>query len=221
MRLRTLTLTVASLVVATCFALSALAQELKPIQLPEPKLDPSKSLAQALKERKTTREYSTDRLSEQTLSNLLWAAWGISRPDSGKRTAPSALNWQEIDVYLATAAGMYLYDPKGNALVPVVAGDIRSLTYTQIERFKDAPIHLVYIADVAKMKMDAEEGTKMLLTAMDTGFIAENVYLYCASEGLPTGFRVSIDKEKLSQAMKLRPTQKIMAAQSVGLPKDK
>ncbi len=219
MRLRTVTLTVASLVVATCFALSALAQEMKPNQLPEPKLDPSKSLALALKERKTTREYSTTNLSQQTLSNLLWAAWGINRPESGRRTAPTAKNWQEVDVYVATAAGMYLYDPKGNALLPVVSGDIRSLTYTQVDRFKDAPVHLVYVADLAKT--DGDEGRKMMMVAMDTGFVAENVYLYCATEGLNTAFRVSIDTEKLGQTMKLRPTQKIMAAQSIGLPKGK
>jgi Nitroreductase family len=219
MRLRTLTLTVASLLVATCFALSALAQDVKPIQLPEPKLDPSKSLVQALKERKTTREYATENLPQQTLANLLWAALGINRPGSGKRTAPTAKNWQEIDVYVATTSGMYLYDPKGNALVPVVSGDIRSLTYTQVDRFKDAPVHLVYVADLAKT--DGDEGRKMMMVAMDTGFVAENVYLYCGTEGLNTGFRVSVDTEKLGQAMKLRPTQKIMAAQSIGLPKGK
>lgn len=218
MRFRKVTLGVVSVVFAVGFALSAFGEELKPIQLPEPKLDSSKSLAQALKERKTTREYDGD-LSRQTLSNLLWAACGINRPDSGKRTSPTAKNWQEIDVYVATKQGTYLYDPKRNALEPVLSGDFRSLTYTQVDRFKDAPIHLVYISDLAKT--DGEEGRAMLLTAMDTGFVAENVYLYCASEGLPTGFRVSIDKEKLGQAMKLRSTQKIMGAQSVGLPKGK
>ncbi|MGO9118514.1 MAG: SagB/ThcOx family dehydrogenase, partial [Desulfomonilaceae bacterium] len=198
----------------------AFGQEMKPIQLPEPKLDSSKSLAQALKDRKTSREYSGDKLPEQTLSNLLWAAWGINRPDSGKRTAPAAVNWQETDVYVATTQGMYLYDPKGNALIPVVPGDNRALTYTQVDRFKDAPLNLVYVADFQKMG-DADEARKVMLASMDTGFIAENVYLYCASENLPTCFRVSIDKEKLGQALKLRPTQKIMGAQSVGLPKGK
>src|SRR5208337_2177294 len=216
MKFRMLTISMVCAVFAVGFALSAFYQELKPVQLPEPKLDPSKSLARALKERKTTREYGGD-LPEQTLSNLLWAAWGINRPDSGKRTAPSARNWQEIDVYVAMKRGLYRYDPKGNALLPVLSGDFRSLTYTQVERFKDAPIHLVYISDLART--DVEEERAMLLTAMDTGFIAENVYLYCASEGLPTGFRVSLEREKLAQAMNLRPTQRIMGAQSVGLPR--
>ena len=219
MKFRMLTVSLVCVVFAMVFALSAFAQELKPIKLPEPKLDSNKSLAQALKERKTTREYAEANLPEQTLSNLLWAAFGINRPGSGKRTAPSALNWQEIAVYVSTTQGMYLYDPKGNALIPVASGDLRSLTYTQVERFKDAPVNLVYVADMEKT--GAEDARKNLLVAMDTGFVAENVYLYCASEGLPTGFRVSIPKEKLAQALKLRPTQMIMGAQSVGLPKHK
>ena len=220
MKHRTLIATAASIAFVMAFVLSAFGQELKPIQLPEPKLDPSKSLVQALKDRKTSREYSGDKLPEQTLSNLLWAAWGINRADSGKRTAPSAANWQETDVYVSTTQGMYLYDPKGNALIPVVPGDLRALTYTQVDRFKDAPLNLVYVADFQKMG-DADEARKVMLASMDTGFIAENVYLYCASENLPTCFRVSIDKEKLGQALKLRPTQRIMGAQSVGLPKGK
>ncbi len=219
MKFKMLSVSLVCVVFAMVFALSAFAQELQPIKLPEPKLDANKSLAQALKDRKTTREYAEANLSEQTLSNLLWAAFGINRPGSEKRTAPSALNWQEIAVYVSTTQGIYLYDPKGNALIPVASGDLRSLTYTQVERFKDAPVDLVYVADMAKT--GAEDARKNLLVAMDTGFVAENVYLYCASEGLPTGFRVSIPKEKLGQALKLRPTQMIMGAQSVGLPKDK
>ena len=220
MKFRMLTVGVVCVVFAMGFGLSAFGQELKPIQLPEPRLDTSKSLAQALKDRKTIREYALDNLPEQTLSNLLWAAWGINRPDSGRRTAPSAINWQEIDVYVATTQGMYLYDPKGNALIPVVSGDIRALTYTQVDRFKDAPLNIVYVADLEKTG-HGEEATKMLLVAMDTGFVAENVYLYCASEGLATAYRVSIDKPKLAEAIKLRPTQRIMGAQSIGLPKVK
>jgi SagB-type dehydrogenase family enzyme len=216
---RTLVSAALLLAVSTAVVLSGFAQDMKPVLLPEPKLDPNKSLAQALKDRKTTREYAVDSLSPQTLSNMLWAACGINRPDSGRRTAPTALNWQEIDVYVSTAEGTFLYDPKANALVPVATGDIRNLTYTQ-DRFKEAPVHLVYVSDLERTGSREEERV-IPVTAMDTGFVAQNVYLYCASEGLPTGFRVSIDKEKLAQALKLRPTQRIMAAQSVGLPKGK
>ena len=220
MKYRILIATAASIVFAMVFALSALAQEQKSIQLPAPKLDSKKSLVQALKDRKTTREYSTKNLPEQTISNLIWAAWGINRPDTGKRTAPSAVNWQETDLYVSTPQGTYLYDRKGNTLIPVLPGDNRALTYTQVERFKDAPFDLVYVADFQKMG-DRKEEEKMMLASMDTGFIAQNVYLYCASENLPTGFRAAIDREKFGQAVKLRPTQRVIAAQSVGFPKGK
>jgi nitroreductase len=206
-----------SLIFCTGILVPAFGQDMKPIQLPEPKLDKSKPLMQTLKDRKTTREFSSGNLSQQTLSNLLWAAFGISRPDSGRRTAPSALNRQEIDVYVATAEGTYLYDPKGNALVPVASGDLRSLTGTQ-SYFEAAAVHLVYVADLAKMG-EGEEAGKMFLAAADTGFIAENVYLFCSSEELATVFRVSIDKPKLGEALKLSPEQRITGAQTVGLPK--
>src|SRR5208283_3149717 len=219
MKFRMLTVSVVCLVFAMGFALSAFGQELKPIQLPEPKLDSSKSLAQALKERKTTRAYGSGDLSQQALSNLLWAAFGINRPDSGRRTAPSAHHWWEIDIYVAAADGLYLYAPKANALIPVVKEDIRALTGTQ-SYFKDAAINLVYVADLSKMEAGGEgEADKIGLSMQDTGFIGQNVYLYCASEGLATVFRALIDKEKLAETMKLRTDQRITGAQTVGLPK--
>ncbi len=97
---------------------SACADEIKPIELPQPQLDGGKPLMQAIQARKTTREYAADQLSMQTLSNLLWAAWGINRPDSGRRSAPSAYNKQEMDVYVFLSSGAYLYDPKANSLMP-------------------------------------------------------------------------------------------------------
>lgn len=216
MRMRTVSSNLTCLISSLSIVLSAAAAETKPIQLPQPNLDQTKSLAQALEDRRTTRQFAVTALSEQTLSNLLWAGFGINRPDSGRRTAPSALNWQEIDIFVATAAGIYRYDAKANALIPVVSGDHRSLTYTQAP-FKDAPVQLVFIADFERMGGDDER--KTLLAAMDTGFVAQNVYLYCASAGLNTGFRVSINRERLAETLKLRPTQKILGAQSVGLPK--
>jgi nitroreductase len=216
---RNLIVVAVSLVFSVSLLLPAFGEDLAAIKLPEPKLDAGKSLVQALKDRKTSREFAPGDLPPQTLSNLLWAAFGISRPDSGKRTAPSAYNRQEIDVYVTTAAGTYLYDPKANSLTPVAAGDIRQLTGTQTY-FKDAAINLVYVADFAKMG-DSDEATKNFLAGADASFIAENVYLYCASEGLATVFRASIDKPKLAEAMKLKPDHKIIFAQTVGLPKGK
>ncbi len=217
MRAKIVVAILASLILSAGLLAQAFADELKPIQLLAPKLDASKSLAQALKDRKSLREYSSGDLPLQTLSNLLWAAWGINRPDAGKRTAPSSFNKQEIDVYVTTSVGAYRYDPKGNALVPVASGDIRALTGTQ-SYFKDAAINLVYVADLSKVA-DAEEPVKMYTAAADTAFIAQNVYLYCASEGLATVFRAGIDKPKLAEALKLKPDQRITFAQTVGLPK--
>ena len=193
------------------------AQDLKPIQLPKPQMDGGKPLMQALKDRKSSRAFSTEKLPVQVLGNLLWAAFGINRPDTGHRTAPSAVNWQEIDIYVATADGLYLYDAKGHALQPVLAGDIRAETGMQ-PFVKDAPVELVYVADYSRMGKGTDD-QKNLYSAADTGFISENAYLFCASEGLATVVRGSVDKAALAKTMKLRPDQKIILAQTVGYPK--
>lgn len=196
---------------------SGYCDEAQRIQLPQPQLDGGKPLMQAIKARKTTREFSGDQVPIQTLSNLLWAAWGINRPESGRRSAPSAFNRQEMDVYVCIRSGAYLYDPKANSLVLLASGDFGPLTGRQ-EWVKGAPVNLVYVADQAKMG-PGEEADKMAIASLDTGFISENVYLFCASEGLATAFRVGIDRKKLAEILKLGPEQKIIAAQSVGLPK--
>ena len=172
---------------------------------------------QVLKDRKSSRAFSTNQLSPQTLGNLLWAAFGINRPDTGHRTAPSAVNWQEIDIYVATTNGLYLYEAKGHTLQPVLAKDIRAETGRQ-PFVKDAPVELIYVADYSRMGKGAEE-EKNLYSAMDTGFISENAYLFCASEGLATVVRASVDKTALAKTMNLRPDQKIILAQTVGYPK--
>lgn len=194
-----------------------LGQELKPLTLPAPQTDGGKPLMQALKERHSTREFSTAQLPPQVLSNLLWAAFGINRPDSGKRTAPSAMNWQEIDVYVALPDGLYVYDAKGNKLDPVLAQDVRGATGQQ-PFVKDAALNLVYVADLAKTgKASGEE--RDFYTGADVGFIAQNVYLFCASEGLAVVVRGGVDRTALGKLMKLRPDQKILLSQTVGYPK--
>jgi nitroreductase len=195
----------------------AFAEEGKPISLPKPQMEGGKPLLQALKDRKTSREFSAEKLPVQVLSNLLWAAFGISRPAEGKRTAPSANNRQEIDVYVASAEGVSLYDPKAHALTPILAEDIRALTGRQAF-VKDVPVNLVYVADFARMGSASKEDREFY-SAADTGFISQNVYLYCASEGLATVVRAMIDRPALAKAMKLRPDQKIILSQSVGYPK--
>jgi SagB-type dehydrogenase family enzyme len=193
------------------------AQDLKPITLPSPQTDGGKPLMQALKERKTSREFGAEKLPAQVLSNLLWAAFGVNRADSGKRTAPSASNRMEIDLYVAMADGLYLYNSKAHSLDPVLAGDIRAETGRQ-PFVREAPLNLVYVADSAKMGKSTEED-KVLYSAADTGFIAQNVYLFCASEGLATVVRGMVDRPSLAKAMKLRPDQRIILSQTVGYPK--
>ena len=201
---------------AICFAPISAAQAFKAVQLPAPQTDGGRPLMQVLKERKSTREFGPGSLSPQTLSNLLWAAFGINRPD-GRRTAPSAMNWQEVSIYVATAEGMYIYDAKANALNPVVAGDFRGTTGTQAF-VKDAAVNLVYVSDLSKTG-GADSSDAEMYTAADVGFIAQNVYLYCASEGLATVVRGSIDKAALAKTLNLQKGQKIILAQSVGFPK--
>lgn len=193
------------------------AQDLKPLELPKPQMSGGKPLMEALKARHTAREFKSDPLPAQVLSNLLWAAFGINRPESGKRTAPSAMNWQENDMYIFLADGVYVYDAKAHRLNPVLAGDFRAATGTQ-DFVKEAPLNLVYVADLAKTG-DASPDDRNLYTAIDTGFIAQNVYLFCASEGLATVVRGSVDRPALAKVLKLRPDQRIIVAQTVGYPK--
>lgn len=206
-------------VLLICPALTSTEEvkQLKPIQLLKPQTDGGRPLMQVLKDRKSSRAFSPEKLSNQVLSNMLWAAWGINRPESGKRTAPSARNKQEIDVYIALAEGLYLYDAKAHTLKPILAEDIRAATGGQ-SFVKDAPVNLIYVSDFSKMS-NAPADQKDFYSATDTGFISQNVYLYCASEGLATVVRGYVDRAALAKVMRLRPDQKVILAQSVGYPK--
>jgi nitroreductase len=200
--------------ILSLWPIAVLAQNLKDIQLPPPQTDGGRPLMQVLKERKSTRDFRPDKLPPQTISNMLWAGFGINRPD-GRRTAPSASNKQEIDIYVATADGLYVYDAKGNRLSFVLPDDVRAKTGIQ-PFVKDAPVNLIYVADLAKAGTNSAE--RDMDVAADTGFIAQNVYLFCASEGLATVVRGSIDRRALAIAMHLRPDQRIILAQTVGYP---
>jgi SagB-type dehydrogenase family enzyme len=194
-----------------------LAQELKPIQLSPPDTTGGKPLMQVLKERQSIRDFSADTLTIPILSNLLWAACGINRADEAKRTAPSAMNKQEIDLYIMTANGAYLYNPYKHIIEPILSGDIREKTGMQ-DFVKSVPINIVYVADYSKMsgKTDAD---KLPYAYADAAFIAENVYLFCASEGLGTVVRGSVNHQELEKTLKLRADQHVILAQSVGYPK--
>lgn len=186
------------------------------IMLPVPEMDLGKSLMQALRDRHTSREFRGMNLPLYVLSNLLWAASGVNRPLSRGRTAPSAHGWHEIDIYVSTPNGVYVYDARNHALRRHSDEDIRAQTGLQ-PFVGDAPINLVYVADYSRM-IEATEEDRILYSAADTGFISENVYLFCASEGLATVVRGLVARSALAKLMKLRPSQHIVLAQSVGYP---
>ena len=205
-------------VMMVAFASWVWAQDLSDIALPGPRMEGGKPLMQALKDRQSTRAFSSEKLPIQVVADLLWAAAGINRADSGKRTAPSAKNWQEVEVYAVTEDGAYLYDAKTNSLKAVAKGDLRKATGAQ-DFVTVAPLNLVYVADISKMK-DATPEDQALYSGADTGFISQNVYLFCASEGLATVVHASVDRKALAEALKLGESKKITLAQTVGYPAD-
>lgn len=195
---------------------TGLAPENGAVKLPPPETEGGVPLMQALQMRCSVRELDSKPLPPQELSNLLWAAGGVNRPLSGQRTAPSARDWREIDVIVTTADGAYRYDPPTHTLIPVVTGDIRARTGLQ-DFVATAPVNLVYVADLDRMS-EASADNQVFYSATDTGFIAQNVYLYCASAGLATVVRGLVERDALSAALGLDRNRRITLAQSVGYP---
>jgi hypothetical protein len=204
--------------------------DLQPIALVPPQTDGGKTVLAALKERKTTRDIRDEKLLPQMLSNLLWAAWGVNR-QSGPfgqvgRTAASASNSQEIDLYVVLSEGTYLYEALSHRLDPVVAGDLRAKVSAH-DRGGDmtkAPVILIYVVDVAKYGKSRlqESGLRDIETQKSyynvaTGLIAGNVYLFAASQNLAAWFH-NCNKPVLAAELKLRPQQRVLYAQTVGLP---
>ncbi len=191
------------------------AQEIR--KLPEPKKSGGMRLMKALNQRHSSREFANKEISDQMFSNLLWAAFGINRSESGKRTAPSSHNVQDIQIYAATRDGAFLYIPEKNALKEITNKDLRAKMGKQ-DFVKNASVNLVYVSDFSKYS----EGSKqqhMVTAGTHCGFIGQNVYLFCASEGLNVVFRGWIDKELIKQTLNLKEDQHVMYSQSVGFPK--
>lgn len=201
------------------YALSATvllsAQETEIIQLPQPQQSGGMPLMEALQNRRSQRSFSEKELPLQMLSNLLWAAYGVNR-EGGKRTVPSAMGWNEFDIYLVQPDGWYWYHPQEHTLVQKGSADLRTLACTQ-KYGQVAPLNLIYVADYSRMT-NAEQEEKPLYAAMDVGFIAQNVYLFCASEGLASVVRASVNKQNLREKMNLQPEQHILLGQTVGYP---
>jgi hypothetical protein len=209
---------------------SAPAEGLQPIKLPKPEADGGKSVLAALRERRTIRRISEQKLPPQVLSNLLWAAWGVNRKAGpfGQvgRTAASASNSQEMDLYVVLPEGVYLYEAVPHRLAPVLAGDHRGKVRRGRRRGRgsEAPVILIYVADIARYgKARLQEPglrnpeTQKSYYNVATGLIAGNVYLFAASQGLAAWFH-NCNKAGLAAALKLRPEQRVLYAQTVGYP---
>jgi len=192
------------------------ASEAPTIELPKPGMSGGMPLMQALKLRHSTREYADRPLSLPVLSDLLWAAFGVNRI-SGDRTAPYWRHIMVIDVYAAMADGVWFYDPKDHQLRKHLNADIRAVTGQQ-DFVGSAPLNLVYVAHGERMH-DVPPEERRLYASVDTGFIGQNVYLFCASAGLACVFRAAVDYKKLSAAMQLGGEQFVTFAQTVGYPK--
>jgi len=193
----------------------ARAQELKPLELPPPHGAGGQPLIETLKLRRSTREYSDRPLPAQVLSDLLWAAFGVNRPN-GDRTAPYWRHVMVMDIYAVMADGVWLYEPKAHTLLPYLKDDIRAETGLQ-DFVAGAPLNLVYVAHGERM-MDVPAEERRLYASVDAGFIGQNVYLFCASEGLGTVFRGAVDYTKLARALQLPDQQFVTFAQTVGYP---
>lgn len=183
------------------FVFSLYSQDLVTIKLNEPSKKRESNIMEAFQNRASVREWTTDELSLQDLSDLLWAANGINRPSEKKRTAPSAMNSQDIDIYIFQNNGVYIYDAFNNLLTPLVAGDYRQLFGSQ-----QSPIVLLLVSDTSKFKAGDSEHKKMV-AAMDAGIVSQNIAIFCAGTGLKTRPRVSMNTEKIKKVLSLSENQ--------------
>lgn len=198
---------------AICLVWQVEAQEKKSIKLNVPDVKRGLSVMAAFKNRQSVREFADKALSLQDLSDLLWAAVGVNRPESGKRTAPSALNKQEIDVYVCMPDGAYLYDAKEHVLNLIAKGDYRKLVAASQEWAKTAPLAVVIVADMNKFNGES------LMPAVDAGIVSQNISLFCAGTGLVTVPRGTMDANQLEKILKLREGQRVILNHPVGYPK--
>jgi SagB-type dehydrogenase family enzyme len=191
------------------------------ITLPAPQKDLDFPLMKALEMRRTRRKWKDLNLSDQEISNLLWAACGITKKETSKskckRTAPSACNSQEIKVYVALYNGLFLFDEKNHQLIKILNEDIRNHIGKQ-KMMRNAPVGLIYVSDYSKLKTFVfnDESIKWFTSSTDTGFISQNVYLYCASVKLSTAILGLVDRDKLHKIMRLNEDEKVVYTQVVG-----
>jgi len=205
-----------------CFAIlsgSLFAQELKPIVLNQPDLKRGLPVMEALSQRASTSEYNSTKLSLQDLSDLLWAANGVNRKEINKRTAPSAMNAQDIDIYVFTADGVYFYDAPGNVLSPIATGDQRILVADRQIDVAKAAVILVLASDISKFKME-DDAVKLNLAAMDAGMVSQNISVFCSGVGLCTRPRATMNLEKLRTVLHLKDSQHLILNNPVSYNKE-
>jgi SagB-type dehydrogenase family enzyme len=206
-----------SVIVTVLLATAVNAQNLKPIKLNSPNKDRGSSIMKALRDRHSERTFSKEKLSLQDLSDLLWAANGVNRAD-GRRTAATARNNQDIDVYAIMEEGAYIYDAKAHELKPVTAGDHRPLIADTQESMLDAPVSLLIVSDLSRFTNAAPELQKQW-GAFDAGIVSQNIMLFASGCGLVTVPRAYMKKEELKKVLKLSETQVPMLNNPVGYPK--
>jgi SagB-type dehydrogenase family enzyme len=191
------------------------------VKLPQPQKDLEFPLMKALEIRRTKRKWKDSNLSDQEISDLLWAACGITHEETKKsksrRTAPSACNSQEIKVYIALYNGLFLYDEKNHQLIKVLSEDIRKDIGTQ-KMMRSAPVGLIYVSDYSKLKtfIFKDDNRKWFTSTADTGFISQNVYLYSVAANLSTAILSLVDRDKLERILGLNVDEKIVYTQVVG-----
>ena len=188
------------------------------ISLPKPKTEGGKPLMEVLKNRQSARTFQNKELLLQDISNILWAAYGINRENSNRRTVPSARNKQEFDIYLSLSRGLYLWNPIENTLFLVKKGDFRKEIGMQ-DFVATAPLILIYVANFDKMD-GMDDDKRVFYSANDCGYICQNVYLYAASENLNTVVIGSVNKEKVSELLNLKKSQHVILAQPIGYPEN-
>lgn len=209
--MKKITLFLVSFSIAGCL----FSQELNHVTLNKPDLNREGTVMQALQKRASASSFSSEPLSLQDLSDLLWAASGVNRPESGKRTAPSAIDARDVDIYVFLENGIYIYDVNSHVLNPVIAGDYRSLVAGRQPDFASAAAFLLMVSDISRFRMP-DDSVKMTWGAMDAAIISQNISVFCASAGLNTRPRAFMETEKLKEILKLTDTQYPMLNNPVG-----
>lgn len=210
---------IAIYILSTFLASPLFAQSTKTIVLNPPDITRGLSVMKALSLRASAKEFDTTKIKLQDLSDLLWASNGVNRPELGKRTAPSAVNAQDIDVYVCMETGIYLYNAKKHILDLVIYGDYRKLIADRQENFAKAPIFCLLVSDISRFSF-GKDSLKLIWAAEDAGIVSQNISLFCASVGLATRPRATMDYNKLRGILKLKESQYLILNNPVSYKKD-